>query len=235
MAKEIFGKNPVRVPPHPVDNTQFFYSDDISSVVPGANVYLDGFSSKEVAAERVMPVKFISVSAPEGMEGRIGNDLVFYSFKDANRYLREQAAVAPSLIDGCDRFMLDIEWENKNEGMFKGFTGFSGYIYVTKEMRDCGNIVERAVTIRDMYDAGILRPRGIDDKQWAEKKEQVMRFMPDRDYLVSALRHMEGLNGQFLSMVKEYEKGLARNNGVSLKVYRQGQKESRQQRIDGRS
>lgn len=208
-------ENRFSVGKNPVDNAIFFYSSDISATREGAELYLAAFQSKTVEAERIKPLEFIAITVP----GEAGEKVcTFKSFKEANVFLRDMAKDAPSEKEGADRFPLYVEWENKHEAAFKGYTAYSGYIYLTREMEHSGDIVERSVAVRDMFDAGLLRPKGMDDKRWQEKLLDISKRPVDREYQLSALRHMEGLNKQLRNMVRIYENGLSRSsNGVSLK------------------
>lgn len=215
MEQGVNNKHRFSVGKNPVDNAIFLYSSDIGVKEPGAELYLAGFRSNTVAAERIKPLDFVAITVPGDASEVV---CTFKSFKEANVFLREMAREAPSEKDGADRLLLNVEWQNKHEAAFKGFTAYSGYIYLTKEMENAQNIVERSVAVRDMYDAGLLRPEGMEADRWNEKLADIAKRPVDREYLISALRHMDGLNGQLLHMVRTYEKSLNKANvNVRLK------------------
>ena len=213
MVQGTVNKNKVAVlKEHPVDNAMFLYSADMGASLGGAEVQLKEFNSKELANERIKPVEFISITVPFGEEEKAVN---FSSFKDANAFLRDMAGVAPSVQDGADRFLLYVEWENKHEAAFKGFTAYQGYLYATKEMEQESKIVERSVAVRYLYDAGLLRPNGVTDEKWADIQMMKGRHKDDKSYLISALRHCEGLNGVVRDLTQIYERQVAvQNKGV---------------------
>jgi len=194
----------VTIGKNPIDNALFLFSSDIASESFGAEVYLKDFSSKSLSVERTNPLDFISITVGEGPDNEV---VVFHSFREADMFLKEKAKEAPSIQDGADCYPVYVEWENKNGGAFRGFSAFYGNLFVTNEMEKTSNIVERTVAVRDMFDAGLLKPKGLNEEKWKEKQDDIGKRAEDKEYLISALRHMEGVKDQFRGVVRMYEIG----------------------------
>ena len=201
---------------NPVDNAIFFHSSDINVPFVKNDVYLNlkEFNSATVEKERIKPLDFIIVTTGSPEDEK---ENVFHSFKEADSFLRGLAKDAPSIVDGCDRFLVYVEWENKHEAAFKGYTMNSNYVYLTKEMENEPNIIERSMAIRNLYDANLLTPKGVSSEKLQMRQERLDLYPKDKDYLVTSLKHLEGLNKQLLSFVRQYENYKEKDNKISLK------------------
>ena len=203
MGKELQDNSTVLAVKNPVDRAFLIYSRDISvpDTTKGVEVSLDAFSVNSLKNERIQPLEFISIVYNDAFGP---TEATFHSFKAINSFVRKLAEHAPLEKDGRDRYTIYAEWQNKNGGAFKGFSAFHGFLYVTREMKTASNIVERAITSRYMWDAGLLKPVNIDEEKAIDKRNIINMFPEDKDYSLSALRHNDGLNGQLQNYVRSY-------------------------------
>lgn len=191
---------------HPADNALFCYSTDILADKDrtGAELYLDGVKADEVASSREKRLEFITLRHCVGEEAAqmVGS---FHSLQEANRFLQEAAKTAPPAKDGADKYILYAEWENKHEALFRGYTAFAGNVYLTREMEHSTDIADRVITIREMYDAGLLKPSGISQENWEKKQTDVAKDPIGKEYMLSSLRHLQGVKQQFFKLVRQHE------------------------------
>ncbi|MBR1372859.1 hypothetical protein IJ556_00215 [bacterium] len=115
------------------------------------------------------------------------------------------AEVAPPIKDGADRLLMHAEWDNQDNLPENGFTEYYRYLYLTREMNKSPNIIERSIVVRNMFDAGFLRPNGMPDNEWEEKKTMVGKYPKDKEALVSSLCRLEGVNKVFQKIVRNHK------------------------------
>lgn len=204
MGKELQDNSTVLSVKNPVDRAFLIYSRDISvpDTTKGVEVSLDAFPINSLKNERIQPLEFISITYNDAFGEKTDT---FKSFREINSFVRKLAEHAPLENEGADRYVVYAEWQNKNGAAFKGFSAYHGFLYVTREMKHASNIVERAITLRDMWDAGLLKPVGISEEKAIDKYNLVKMFPKDTNYLLSALRHNDGLNGQLQDYSRSYE------------------------------
>lgn len=199
LTADTWKKLPVR---NPIDSAFFRFAPHTDVAHPEeVLVNLNGFDSNKIAKERIKPVEVITITTGKGENEKENK---FKSLKEANKFLRTLAENAPSAKEGCEILPVYLEWENKHEAAFKGFTMYDSQIYLTNEMKQSAGIVERSVALQDMFSAGLIYPKGISLEKLKENRQAQM-YTDMKDYLVSSLVHLEGVNSQLQEFTKQYE------------------------------
>ena len=201
LTTDTWKKLPVR---NPIDSAFFRFAPHTDVKHPEeVLVNLNEFDSNSLSKERIKPVELITITTGKGEDEK---ENTFKNLKEANKFLRELAEKAPSAKEGvCEVLPVYIEWENKHEAAFKGFTMYESRVYLTNEMKQSAGILERSVALQDMFSAGLMFPKGISPQKMKENQEFRMYDEDMKDFLVTSLKHLEGVNTQMQDFTKQYE------------------------------